>query len=314
MAAVLTNLGTLHWELGRLERATECYTAALDHNRAAGLTAGQAAALNNLGLVHRQLGRLTEAVDFHLRALHAHEAAGSRVGVGNALANLGVAYRLRGRLDDAVARCTEALAVQREFGSRAGEAQVIADLAEVHRLRGDPARAVTMLDEALRVQREIDHRRGATATRYLLGLAHRDLGDKDVALRHGRASAALAVAETRLAALAMTLVAGIEGSLGDETAALAGHAEALAMARSARSHEAEADALIGWAETALRHSAIDAFEHASAALALVTASGHRLLEGRALAVLARIERTRGDCAAECGYARRALAIQEETGL
>jgi tetratricopeptide (TPR) repeat protein len=315
-AAVLTNLGTLHWELGRLEQATECYTAALARNREAGLVAGQAADLNNLGMVHRQLGRLTEAVDFHSRALHTHEAAGSRVGVGNALANLGVAYRLLGRLDDAVTKCTESLAVHREFGSRAAEAQIIGDLAEVHLLRGDPARAAAMLDEALGMQREIDHRRGEAATLYLLALTHRDRDDTEAALRHARAAAALAVdtGNTRSAALAMTLVASVEGRLGDETAALAGHAEALDVARSVRSHDAEADALIGWAETALRHSATDAHGYASAALALVSASGHRLLEARALTVLARIERTRGDETAAADYTQRALVIDRETGL
>lgn len=324
-AATLTNLGTLHWEMGRLDEATAHYTAALTRSRearsitgsVAGSVTGEAAILNNLGMVHRQLGMLDRAIGYHREALTRHEAAGSRVGTANALANLGVVYRLLGRLDDAVDQFTRSLAVHREVGSRAGEAQVLADIAEVHRLQGRPAEAVAVLADALALQQEIDHPSGAATTSLLLAVAHRDLGDPTTALNHARTAVTLAreVGNRRCEAMALAVVAGATGDLGeDPTTVLAGHAEALSVARAAGSREAETETQIAWAESAGRlNRPAQAAEHALAAVVLSRQSGHRLLEGRALTVLAAAEQARGASAESAKYAEQAQAIHQETG-
>jgi tetratricopeptide (TPR) repeat protein/predicted Ser/Thr protein kinase len=118
VAAMLSNLGTLHRARGEVrealdhhERALQLYEQALgpEHPSVAG-------SLNNLANVQHDLGHYAEAVDLLQRALAIDVATlgPEHPAVASTLNNLGVMQHRRGEYDSALAYHTQALAIRRE--------------------------------------------------------------------------------------------------------------------------------------------------------------------------------------------------------
>ena len=154
-----SNLGGVHWELGRYEQAAEFLRRALDCSREAGGTIGdEATILTNLALTCWSTGRYPEALDHGRRALTGYRQTGDLRGEGYALSALGLAHGSL-RDDDEALRChDQAVQLMRSFGDRAGESEILNDLGRTLRTLERPDQARDRHEQALELARQTNVR------------------------------------------------------------------------------------------------------------------------------------------------------------
>jgi len=172
-------------------------TAAGQHARVIGLTAGLAGLLRNDG-------PWAEAITRHATAVRAARHLGDRLGQADALTVLGDLRWLTADYPGAVRDLQEALDITRDLGDRPGQANALNNLAKVRRETGDCPAALRDLEEALGTHRDTGERLGQAYTLFNLGTvrqmtgdypgAARDLGDalgiyRDLGDRLGQADA-----------------------------------------------------------------------------------------------------------------------------
>ena len=121
-SVALNNLGEVHFGLGDLEAAAECYIQARDICRkTGGYVEGHV--LHNLGLVFLCQRRLDEATASFAEALRKHRAAGLLVGEAWTLKDLARAQAETGDMAGACASLAAASKIFEEIGDKAGVAE-----------------------------------------------------------------------------------------------------------------------------------------------------------------------------------------------
>jgi tetratricopeptide (TPR) repeat protein len=183
-AQALTNLGLVHWRLGRYGSAAEHFQQTLDLFRLAGDPVGQARALGNLGIVETTQGRYRTATGHHEQALTLYRQAGDRTGEATTLTNLGVVEVRLGRYQSAADHHQQALTLCRQLGDRSGEADTLNNLgyAEVRLGRYGPS--AEHLQQALTLYRQLGNRNGEAHTLDSLGTLHTRFGQPTQATGH----------------------------------------------------------------------------------------------------------------------------------
>jgi DNA-binding SARP family transcriptional activator len=293
LAAAYLSLGLLESVLGRAERSIEYNLAAAAHARRAGWAEAEAASLANVGGQYTQLGRLREAADYCTRALAMHRQTGWEAGQANQLGNLGLIYYRLGRLELAYDHGRQAAELYQRLGSAAEQARVSGAVGVTYHAMGRLDEAATVLTGALAVHSVIGDRLFYAYTLVDLAELKRDRDGGHLTEARPLAEEALAVAldlsDGSLEAAALAAKASIHQRLGDPASAIADNQRALRLTRQAGDRFSEADVLARLADA---YRAVDrhdrAREYADQALALAREHGYRLLEGKALAVLAAI--------------------------
>jgi tetratricopeptide (TPR) repeat protein len=230
-AAVLANLGGVHWWLGSYRDALDCFRRSRAGHRRAGDRDGEARAAARLGIVHERLGDYRAALhhlreslaiyrttgnrhgeaaqlvnigavyrrvgDYQTSAEHQRRAAavfaeiGDRRLQGYALGNLGAVYGLLGRHSEALAHLRAALEHCRATGDRGGEGSALSAIGAVQARRGRCPSALAHLHRALAISREIADRSVETETLNTLGDTLRAMRQPEAALARHRAALAL---------------------------------------------------------------------------------------------------------------------------
>ncbi len=282
--------------------AIEHSTTALHLAEQGDWPAGQASAHNNLGGIHRQSGHLTEAAEHFARSLDIDRRHGLAAGQLASLNNLAIVAWQLGRLADSTDYFTQALELRREARAPQGIALALGNIGELWHTRGEPDRALTHLTEALGIHREIGARVAEAGNLTTLAAIHNDLGDPTTAYEHARTSLMLArdTGERRVEAGALHVLGDIHRRAGQRADAKDCYRQAVALARETEDDFLEADALIGYGR-------------AEDALAIARKAGYRVLEGKALTALARVELERGNLADAVAHGREALEIHRTTG-
>jgi DNA-binding SARP family transcriptional activator/tetratricopeptide (TPR) repeat protein len=129
-SVALNNLGEVHFELGELDAAAECYLQAIDVGREIGGHA-EGYALQNLGSVYMRQRRLDEAIARFEEALPRHRASGALDGEAATLKGLGAARAETGSRANARASLSEALRIFEQIGDLEQAAETAALLASL---------------------------------------------------------------------------------------------------------------------------------------------------------------------------------------
>ncbi|MFI9581991.1 AfsR/SARP family transcriptional regulator [Streptomyces sp. NPDC052236] len=170
-AEAQTNLGAVHWRLGRYEAATDCLGRALSIFGATGDAAGQARALSNLGNVCWRQGKYEVAADHHTRALALYRGIDDAVGQARTLTNLANILQRQGKYEDATAHHHQALALHDTTGDLAGQARTLTNLGIILVRQGQYEEAADRHRHALTLFRRLGHRGGEAYARTNLGNA-----------------------------------------------------------------------------------------------------------------------------------------------
>ncbi|MBQ0922675.1 FxSxx-COOH system tetratricopeptide repeat protein [Saccharopolyspora endophytica] len=190
IASTLSNLGTVHRELGELRTALQLQQRALtieeqaygpDHPNIA-------STLSNLGTVHQLLGDTVTARDLYERALTIEEQAygPDHPGIASTLSNLGLVHQQLGDLTTALELQQRALTIKEQaYGPDHPQvATTLTNLGLVHQQLGDLTTALELQQRALTIKEQIygpDHPQVAT-TLDNLGTVRQQLGELGTAL------------------------------------------------------------------------------------------------------------------------------------
>jgi tetratricopeptide (TPR) repeat protein len=139
LGAAVNNLGEVHFTLGELDAAEECYTEALEICRELG-GYGEGHALHNLGHVYIRLDRLDEAADIFAEAVRKHRDAGDLRGEGIAFKLIGQVYAMKKNWPAARTALTTALQIFEQGNESIEAADVLAALADLPSDADLPAR------------------------------------------------------------------------------------------------------------------------------------------------------------------------------
>jgi DNA-binding SARP family transcriptional activator len=129
-SVALNNLGEVHFRLGELDAAEDCFVQARDISREfGGYVEGHV--LHNLGLVFLRQHRPQEAIASFTEALHKHRAAGLLAGEAWTLKDLARARAETGNTAEGRALLAMAIRIFEQTGDQAGTSEAAALLAEL---------------------------------------------------------------------------------------------------------------------------------------------------------------------------------------
>ena len=172
-AALLNNLGELHYQLGRYADAIPYYERAISLARTAGAQPQSAIFYRNLGIVYQLTGRTADAVEAYKNSIAIlSRLPGERIQLASTLNNVATLFEDQKRFGDAEKLFQEALAIYR---AALGEnhlyvATAYSNLGSLYEKGGDLARAETMMLSANQVMLQVfdrDHPRRVTVLRNL---------------------------------------------------------------------------------------------------------------------------------------------------
>ncbi|HEV2344851.1 MAG TPA: tetratricopeptide repeat protein, partial [Actinocrinis sp.] len=183
-AAVLTNLGSIHWWLGDHHAARAHFEHALEGHQRTGDRDGEARALARLGLVHERLGDYRAAAEHMGRALESYRAGGDRHGEGAQLINLGALRRRLGDREQAARGLRRAAEIFVELGDPRLEGYALGNLAVVESEAGRHAEALAYLERALELCRRAGDRGAEGSALSTIGAVHGRTGHFASALEY----------------------------------------------------------------------------------------------------------------------------------
>lgn len=161
----LAGIGTIHRELGELDKAATTLEKALELTEEHGPAGAQRVPLSALAQVHQVAGRYEQALRAAAGSLgHAREHRDA-AGTAYALASQGQALFKLGRLDEAERALDECIELCRETGEHNDEWQALLCRAEVRLAAGRPEDAARDAERCLEIT-------GARGDRYGEGVAH----------------------------------------------------------------------------------------------------------------------------------------------
>ncbi|MER5795518.1 BTAD domain-containing putative transcriptional regulator [Streptomyces sp. NPDC001980] len=274
-AAGLGVRGFMEWSMARLDKAHECFTAALRGFREAGNRYFDGFGVVGLAMTCRDLGRLHEAADHLERTIDTKEEL-ARSNKSGALQILGWVYWELGRLTDGLDVLRPAVATGKRGPYRPGRAMMLDAIAKINIELGRPDEALILAEHAFATVKHTGRQWIQSGILNTVAAAHRKLAHQEQALQ------------------------------ADE--------QALALAREARFKRAEADSLVSLSLTHRqlgRHG--EARSHAEQALRLARDHSFRVVEGQALTALSEAAESEGAHATAVDLGQEALAVHRETG-
>jgi DNA-binding SARP family transcriptional activator/Tfp pilus assembly protein PilF len=232
---ILTLIGIVDYQLGRLQPAARHHRQALAVFRAAGDRGGEANALGNLGLCESNLGRFEQAARHQREAVAIFTDLGNRFGQTRALINLSLARRQQGRFEEAAGYYRQTLDVSREVGDRECQAWALAGLGAIGLRLGRYQDATGYLHQAVALFHEAGQASGEAEALVSLGEAYLLDGRYEQAAGNFEQALAMsrAIGEPLVEAKALTGLGQVLFHAGQTDAARAHHATALRLAYEA---------------------------------------------------------------------------------
>ena len=242
-ARSLTIWGQVMEYQGAFEEARAYFDQALAIYRQVGYLRGEANNLSNLGNVLSYIGEYRAAQEHYLQALAIREEIGDRAGEAVTRNNLGQIAIYLGEMESASAYQQQALDVARAIGDRSGEALILGTLGDIHLILGDYAAARVDFEQSVRLCQAMGERRREASGLNQLGMVWRDVGDRERARRCFEQALAIQQEIGDQSQAAYTCLNLGYVLLPDVVAARPFYTQALSLARTTGSRDAEAYAL-----------------------------------------------------------------------
>jgi DNA-binding SARP family transcriptional activator/tetratricopeptide (TPR) repeat protein len=317
-AAVVNNLGIVHWQSGQLQRAVAHLTHALALNRRTENAHGEAANLGNLAVIHRELGRLRMSAAHVTTANAITRRISYPIAEANGQASLGRLAHDLGRFDTALALLTTAVRLYRELGSQGGEADALSTMARVFTDAGRITELRAIATTAVTLAAGVSERQVEAGALNTLATICRRLGDHEEATDHARRALTVAVATgnryPEIEAL-VELSNCHRRQPGGTAEAVEYGRQALNLSRLGGYRVLEAQALTSLAAAHLVLGRPDrALPEAWQAVETQRETGHRLGEAQATQVLSQALRATHQPAAAASTAHQAATLFEQLGV
>ena len=174
-ANALASLGSLAWNLGRLDEAWQHHTQSLSLRQKVGDRKGIAQSLISVGETALSLGRVEEALPLVERGCALRREIGDRRGVADGYRHLGVLHLSLGRFEEADSLLERSLVIYNDLGLHFGLEVAMQGDARLHRGDYDAARRYGR--EALALSQQTGHRRTTGYALFVLGAVALAEGD-----------------------------------------------------------------------------------------------------------------------------------------
>ncbi|SDC91418.1 AfsR/SARP family transcriptional regulator [Actinokineospora iranica] len=171
-AGLLNNLAHIYLKLRFPEQAADCATRAHRLFEASGDTYGEGVALHNLATSHLDRLDAMTAIDYYRRSLDLFTNLDKEWAEANVHNKLGNAHRLINEYGEAMSQYHLALAIRQKIGDHRGIGEVITSLARLHLENHEPATAVAYATKALDLHRRTMNRSGTAETLCVLAEAY----------------------------------------------------------------------------------------------------------------------------------------------
>jgi len=185
-ARVLTVLGQMTMESGRLEEALELENRALERSAMGGDRRGEAVTLSEIGHLYDLLGEAQRSLDAYSRSLERWSGIEDRAGKATTLHNRGLLYYSLGEYAAALDDLEESRALR--AGTTGELASTLTWIAMTHAAAGELKEALPLLEQALTLRGASGDQRGEAATEAALGSILQRLGRRAEGLKRHRRS------------------------------------------------------------------------------------------------------------------------------
>lgn len=186
-AVTVSNIGNIHFKLGRLRLAFDHYERGLRMEGPDGIN------LSNIGMLCMRMGRYAEAVDYHTQALAHSRAAGDLRHEANTLDNLGEVYQRLDRRTDAMDHYERARTLFAEVGDRSGEGRALNHVGMIHCRQGRYEQALDCQERALAMLSGVGTPNTVSQIHNGIGETLSAMGRKDDARPHHESALVMAI-------------------------------------------------------------------------------------------------------------------------
>ncbi|HEV3218529.1 MAG TPA: tetratricopeptide repeat protein [Candidatus Acidoferrales bacterium] len=268
-ASELRSLGSLHRQVGEMQRALECDNQSLAISRALGDRKGEATTLNNIGLVYDALGQKQKALEYYSQAFPIWRELSDRSGEAATLNNIGLVYDALGQKQKALEYYNQVLPIRREVGDRKGEATTLNNIGLVYDGLGQKQKALEYYNQAFPIWGEVGDRSGEASTLNNIGLVYDDLGQEQKALEYYNQALSIRreLGDRSGEATTLNNIGLVYDALGQKQKALEYYNQALPISREVGDRSGEATTLtnIGkvYSDLGQKQKALDYYTQAS---------------------------------------------------
>jgi len=186
-AVTLSNIGNIHFKLGRLQLAFDHYLRGLHMEGPEGISLG------NIGMLCMRMGRYAEAVEYQTQALALHREAGDSRHEANTLDNLGEVYQRLDRLTEAMDHYERARTLFAEVGDRSGEGRALNHVGMIHCRQGRYEQALDCQERALAMLSDVGTPNTVSQIHNGLGETLSAMGRPDEARPHHESALVMAI-------------------------------------------------------------------------------------------------------------------------
>ncbi|MBD2180338.1 tetratricopeptide repeat protein [Planktothrix sp. FACHB-1375] len=167
---LLYGMGKVHYALGYLTKAINCYQQALELARTLPDNQQEGAILNGLGLVYFSLGNYTQAINCYEQDLAIAWKNDNRQGQAAALNNLGLVFCKQEKFCKAIKYQKESLRISRQSPDHSAEGRALGSLAQAYSGCKKYDRAIEYHQQHLTIMRRIENRAGEAEALCNLGI------------------------------------------------------------------------------------------------------------------------------------------------
>jgi CHAT domain-containing protein/tetratricopeptide (TPR) repeat protein len=240
---LLNNLCVLYEDLGNAKQALNYCTQALSIRHNFDDRFGEAQTLGNMAGLHAALGDYQTALDFYRQSHDRYKSLENRSGQGIQLHNMGWVYDTLGDYDKAIEFYNKAAEIFTAEDDQYRLGNVLSNMASSYMGLGDYRKGLELHLKVLPMRRAVNNNNGAAITLRHIANAYAHLNEKQKALDYFQQSIQLLKQNPQQLTLALRNLGSLYLDLGEQQHAIQSFNEALQVSRSIGDRLGEAGAL-----------------------------------------------------------------------
>lgn len=166
----LQRLGVIASAQGEMSDARHLYRKSMEIDKTLGNERNVASALHNLGIIAQEENNLDQARKLYEQSLETNRRISYPSGVARSLDQLGRITHQQGNLDEAQRLYEESLAIAKGIGDQSSVASVLHQLGRIAQQKGDLLEAQRYYEQSLEIDRKLGNQRAIAVSLHQLGL------------------------------------------------------------------------------------------------------------------------------------------------
>ena len=180
----LNNVGSAYYDLGKFNKALDCFEKRLELTTKLKDSVGVAASKDNIAIIYLHQGELQKALEYRKQSNELYEMTGNHGRLANGYVWIGNIYLQQADYESAVAYYLKARRIFAELDSEEELAIVYVNLCSVFKNLLEFEKAIQYGLEAARLFNKMEHLNGEGVSQYRLSLVYTDLKQYEKSVEH----------------------------------------------------------------------------------------------------------------------------------